>query len=109
MIDSWFQRYLRRPVDPGGLASRLGILRNGGDPQGVEADILASDEFWNRNGGNVVGFIQGMYSDILGRAPNRNEVRFWADRYLANSQNRSAVAREVLQMADRDRLRRRLN
>ena len=44
----------------------------------------------------------------LGREPNRNEVRIWADRYAVNRGNRSAVAREFLQAAARERLDRRL-
>src|SRR5262249_7777693 len=39
LIDSWFQRYLGRSVDPGGLSSRLALLRRGADPEEIEAAI----------------------------------------------------------------------
>jgi hypothetical protein len=96
MIDAWFRQYLRRSVDPGGLSSRLMLLRRGADPLDIEADIIGSGEYWERNGSNVVGFVRGLYADILGREPNRFEVRNWADRYAVNRGNRSAVARERL-------------
>ena len=99
MIDAWFQRYLGRSVDRGGLASRLMLLRQGADPQSIEADIIGSGEYWERNGSNVAGFIRGLYRDVLNRAPDRREVRGWAARYDANRGNRSAVAREFLQAA----------
>ncbi len=108
LIESWYQRYLGRSVDPGGLSSRLAVLRRGADPEEVEADIIGSGEYWERNGRNVAGFVRGLYADVLGREPNRNEVRIWADRYAVNRGNRSAVAREFLQAAARERLDRRL-
>jgi hypothetical protein len=102
MIDAWFQRYLGRSVDPGGLASRLTLLRQGADPQSIEADILGSGEYWQRNGSHVAGFIRGLYRDVLNRVPNARELRGWASRYDANRGNRSAVAREFLQAAQRE-------
>ena len=108
MIDAWFQRYLGRSVDRGGLASRLMLLRQGADPQSVEADIIGSGEYWERNGSNVEGFIRGLYRDLLDRDCTRDEVRIWAVRYIANERNRSAVAREFLQASLNERRQRHL-
>jgi hypothetical protein len=99
MIDAWFQRYLGRSVDRGGLDSRLALLRRGADPLDIEADIIGSDEYWNRNGRSVAGFVRGLYRDVLGRDPNAPEIRNWSARFTANRGNRSAVAREFLQAA----------
>ena len=102
MIDAWFRHYLGRSADPGGLSSRLTLLRRGADPEEIEANIIGSDEYWNRHNHNVVGFIRGLYNDILNREPNRDELRNWADRYVVNESNRSAVAREFLQAASHE-------
>jgi HEAT repeat protein len=107
MIDSWYRQYLGRSVDRGGLSSRLVLLRRGTDPEEIEADIIGSGEYWERHGSNVVGFVRGLYADVLGREPNRIEVRNWQDRYAVNRGNRSAVAREFLQAAAREQYRRR--
>ncbi len=103
MIDSWFQQYLRRPVDPGGLSSRLGLLRRGTDPQQIQADILGSGEYWDNNGSNPGGFIRALYNDILQREPTRQDMRYWLDRFQQNQGNRSAVALEFLQAVERGR------
>jgi hypothetical protein len=102
MVDAWFRRYLGRSVDPDGLAARLDILRRGVDPQEVEADIIGSGEYWERHGSNVVGFIRGLYNDVLNREPNALEQHNWQQRYGVNRANRSAVAREFLQAAARE-------
>ena len=69
----------------------------------MEADIIGSGEYWERNGRTVVGFVRGLYADVLNREANRGEVRVWAERYAINRGNRSAVAREFLQAAARER------
>jgi hypothetical protein len=99
MIDSWFRQYLGRSVDSGGLSSRLTLLRRGTDPEEIEANIIGSDEYWERHNHNVVGFVRGLYNDVLNREPNRDELRNWADRFVVNEGNRSAVAHEFLQAA----------
>jgi hypothetical protein len=103
MIDSWFRRYLRRSVDPGGLSARLTLLRQGADPLDIEADIIGSGEYWALNGSTVAGFVRGLYRDILQRDPNASEVRIWARRYAANRANRSAVAREFIVASEKER------
>jgi hypothetical protein len=108
LIETWYRRYLGRSVDPGGLAARLTLLRQGADPEGIEADIIGSGEYWERNGSNVEGFIRGLYRDLLDRDCTRDEVRIWAVRYIANERNRSAVAREFLQASLNERRQRHL-
>jgi hypothetical protein len=107
MIDAWFRQYLKRSVDQGGLASRIGLLRRGADPEDIQADIIGSGEYWERNGSNVVGFVRGLFIDTFGREPNRDEGRYWVERYAVNQANRSAVAHEFLQAAARQQLDRR--
>jgi hypothetical protein len=108
MIDSWFRRYLRRPVDSGGLSARLTLLRRGGDPLDIEADIIGSGEYWELHGSNVAGFVRGLYRDILQRDASLHEIRIWADRYIANEANRSAVGREFITASENERRNRHL-
>jgi hypothetical protein len=108
MIDSWFRRYLGRSVDSGGLSARLALLRRGGDPLDIEADIIGSGEYWERNGSNVAGFVRGLYRDILQRDARPYEIAIWARRYVANQANRSAVAREFIVASENERRNRNL-
>jgi hypothetical protein len=102
MIDAWYQRYLHRSVDPGGLTSRLDLLHQGADPESLEADIIGSGEYWENHGSNVIDFVRGLYADVLQREPERFEIRNWAERFDVNQGNRSAVAREFLDASGRE-------
>jgi hypothetical protein len=108
MIDSWYHRYLGRSVDSGGLSARLALLRRGADPLDIEADIIGSGEYWERNGSTVAGFVRGLYRDILQRDARPYEIAIWARRYVANEANRSAVAREFIGAAENERRNRHL-
>lgn len=66
LVDSWYVRYLGRHADPGGLAVHAEGLNQGADAALIEAAILVSPEYYNRNGGTEAGFITGLYRDAFG-------------------------------------------
>jgi hypothetical protein len=104
MVDSWYQRYLGRSVDPGGLNNFAGMLRRGSPPDEVQSIILGSDEFWNNNGGTPSGFIAGLYGVILNRQASVQEIAIWLRRYVQVRQNRSQVARDFIAAAQQELL-----
>jgi HEAT repeat protein len=104
LVDSWYQRYLGRSADRGGLASNVGLLQRGVSPEEVQGIILGSDEFWENSGGTVPRFVGGLYRVILNRDPTRREVEGWVRRYAVNRANRSAVAQEFLAAAQQELL-----
>jgi len=81
LVNSWYQQYLRRTVDPDGLSVWVNMLRNGVAQEEVQASILGSDEYWRQQGGRHSSWIVGLYRDVLGRQPSPQEVRIW-DRHL---------------------------
>src|SRR5262245_23138413 len=76
-VEGWYRQYLGRCADESGLRSWGGQLRCGKPPDCVLAGILASCEYYDRNGGCDAGFVKGLYRDRLGRCPSREEVRTW--------------------------------
>jgi hypothetical protein len=78
LVQSWYLRYLGRQADPCGLNHWVKHLRCGERPEEVEALILASDEYYHRNGCTPEGFVNGLYRDILGRSACPQEVHSWA-------------------------------
>jgi hypothetical protein len=76
-VEGWYQQYLGRCADPSGLNTWAGQLRCGKSPDCVLAGILASDEYYHRNGCCDAGFVKGLYHDRLVRCPSDPEVRQW--------------------------------
>jgi hypothetical protein len=95
LVDSWYRRYLGRPVDQVGLNSWLPYLNT----TNCEAGILGSWEYLNRNGGTAEGFVTGLYVDVLGRQPAVNEVQGWVVRLQQFGGDRTALADEFLRAA----------
>lgn len=80
MVTDWYHRYLNRAPDPGGLHAWVAALRCGTDPRDVEASILASEEYFCRYGHSEPGFVTGLYTNVLGRAPGAHEIENWTCR-----------------------------
>lgn len=101
-VDGWYRHYLGRCADPSGLRSWGGMLRCGKEPECVLAGILASDEYYHRNGCCPAGFVRGLYNDHLGRCASPAEVRQWVCE-LERCGCRDALARRFLAASRRER------
>lgn len=88
LVRGWYQLYLHRAPDPGGLAQWVGELRRGTDPEAVQATLLGSDEYYKTHGGTSQLWVSNMFKDLLGRPASLMELRLWT------SQLRSGVSRE---------------
>jgi hypothetical protein len=70
-VQQVYDKFLRRPVATGGLNTSLAVLAGGSTPEQFESTILASDEYFNKEGGGTnTGFLQALYPDVLGRPIN---------------------------------------
>jgi hypothetical protein len=98
LIDSWYHRYLRRHADATGLHDHARALRHGTPIEVVEASILASHEYYHRNGCTPEGFVAALYRDVLGRRASGHEFRRMVDCVL--SHGRQAAAMRVLNERD---------
>ena len=96
LVQSWYQRYLHRSVDPTGYQAWVGQLENGVPPRNVEAGILASDEYYQVHNSNAAQFIIGLHVDVLGRSPSRREVGIWLDKFEDFGGDRERLARVFL-------------
>lgn len=77
LVDSWYRRYVHRPIDDGGIQVYVGQLRNGVDPYDVEGAILGSAEYFVNHGSCPRRFISGLYEDVLGRSCQKWELDGW--------------------------------
>lgn len=91
IVNNLYIQLLGRTADSGGLSFWTSILQGGGTLETVEAGILASTEYINRAGSNIV---TSYYVQLLGRTPSSSELSFWNS--VLFTQGANAVALGIL-------------
>jgi hypothetical protein len=95
-LDQLYSKLLRRAVDAGGRAVWDAFLAHGGSLAQVEANILASPEYFQSQGGNSnAAWLQAVYQDVLGRALDPPGQTTWGDA-LGSGAGLLAVAGGIL-------------
>jgi hypothetical protein len=95
LVNGWYQTYLRRAADPGGLALNVAILGSSPD-EAAQAGILGSPEYFSLQGSNAAGFIDGLYLQLLGRATDAGGLAHW-EQLMANGFTDTQVAAAIMQ------------
>jgi subtilase family serine protease len=87
-----YLNYLGRSADQAGLAYWVTLMQVYGltDEQ-LEANFIASNEYYVHAGGTNVKWVDAMYVDLLGRAPDRQGEAYWVTQ-LALGVSRFTVA-----------------
>src|SRR5437764_1277321 len=60
LVDTWYVRYLGHCADPVGLSDHLRAIGHGTPLEVVEASILASPEYYARNGNTPEGYVAAL-------------------------------------------------
>jgi hypothetical protein len=103
IVDTWYRHYLGRVADQAGFDYWVPRLASQ-DPQQTLSELLASDEYYNRNGGTPDGLVLGLYRDVLGRTPAQlrpQDVDYWVNK-MAQYGSRGAMIGEFLHDANTD-------
>jgi hypothetical protein len=121
-VESFYHRFLNRTADPDGLNANLAFLQNGGQPatvsimaltgsnlnnsashegssQQLAASMLGSPEYFQKSGGTNDGFLNALYTDVLGRTIDPTGRAGW-DQMLAAGASRQDIASLVLLSAE---------
>jgi hypothetical protein len=102
--DAVYQSYLGRPADSTGQSYVSQLFQQGATSQQIKALVLASPEYFQKNGGTNDGFLAGLYRDVLG-VPLDDAGRATYGAQLAAGASRYDVALAVLRSpAAADRL-----
>ncbi|HEV3446786.1 MAG TPA: DUF4214 domain-containing protein [Gemmataceae bacterium] len=91
LVRTWYEKYLNREPDPDGLSTWVGALVSGQSPESVLAGILNSDEYYIRAGNTPDGFIQKLFTDVVGRQPTPRELDYWMNRLYQSGRQDTAM------------------
>jgi hypothetical protein len=95
-VQNLFQTLLKRSVGPGPVTAFTTMLAQGGTSDQIKAFILSSDEYFQtRGGGTNTGFLQAVYNDVLGRAPDPTGLQAFGTA-LANGVSRAQVVQVIV-------------
>jgi hypothetical protein len=97
-VDGLYLKVLNRPSDSGGRAAFVNVLQHGGTVDQVISAMVASSEFSADTGGTDTGFVQALYSRLLGRVASPGELAGWVS--VVPSLGRSGVANAFLRSGE---------
>jgi hypothetical protein len=99
VVDGIYSRYLHRRADPGGRASWVQRMADGMSENDVATAFINSVEYVTRRGSNGA-FVDGLYRDILGRAPDAGGMAAH-QAALQSGTTRAALTRTFLTSVER--------
>jgi hypothetical protein len=101
LVTTEFTTLLRRAPDIAGLNSFVNQLEQGMSPEAVEAAFASSSEFIMDHGNTAVGWLTGVYNDLLGRAPDVGGLNHWLMR-MGSGETAFQIAGEIATSAERE-------
>jgi hypothetical protein len=96
-----YSNLLGRAPDYSGFNYWLGQMESGVAPEAVESGIASSVEYIQNHGNDQVAWLDGLYQNLLGRAPDIDGVNHWLGN-LAASESAAGVAFEISTSAERE-------
>jgi hypothetical protein len=93
LVQNWYAHFLGRPRDQGS-SFWIDQLRQGQPPDTVLAQMLASQEYYDKAGASPQGFVQKLYVDLTGQPPPPEAMSYGVNRLYQSS--RQDVAHVLL-------------
>jgi hypothetical protein len=93
-VNQYYATFLHRAPDIGGQTAWVGAFLSGLSETDVMSGILGSTEYQASHGSNAA-FVNGLYSDVLGRSPDASGQAAWLQ-MLGSGATRQAVAQRLL-------------
>src|SRR5262249_32639624 len=98
-VDQCYAAYLHRAPDAPGRVAWVQAFLNGADETAVAVGFLTSDEY-RRSHADTAALLDGLYGDILGRAPDPVGLAAWP--LVEADRGRAAVANGILTSVEGD-------
>lgn len=85
LLDELYEVALGRSADGSGRTYWLEQIRNGAALDTIGASFYGSEEYYRRSGGTDQSFVESLYADVLGRAPDSGGRQYWLTRMAVDS------------------------
>jgi len=97
VVRGWYERFLEREPDPPSriwVEKLLRAQRNRLPHPGahVLAEILSTQEYYNKAGNTPEGFVNLLYRQLTGNSPLGGELRYWVNRVYREQRYDAAYA-----------------
>ncbi len=89
-LENFYRAYLQRVPSPGEIGYWLGMLLRGATLESVQAEFIASDEFFSRQGGTNRQWLDGLYGPVKNQVPSQE-----SEVYLQSLEQRTATRSEI--------------
>ncbi len=96
-----YAQFLGRAADAGGLAFWTSRMQSGLTDEQLEASFIGSNEYYQHTGGTNPLWVDAMYQDLLGHAPDPSGEVYWVQQ-LTNGVSRTSVAFGFAASAERE-------
>jgi hypothetical protein len=103
LVSADYDQYLGRSPDTDGLNYWIDQMQAGVSANAIAAAFLASGEAVSHDGGTSAGWIDGLYHDLLHRAPDAGGEQFWLGLLQAGA-SKDAVALDVARSFEHESL-----
>src|SRR5439155_12424530 len=98
-----YEQFLGRSPDLGGLEGWVDQLQNHGmSDEQLQAYFIGSAEYIQNHGGTGSAWVEGMYHDLLGRAPDAPGLQSWINELSSGRQTPLQVAYGFAASAERE-------
>jgi hypothetical protein len=77
VITEDYVQFLGRAPEAGAVDYWMGQIAQGASRADVAVGIVGSDEYYQNAGNDPVTFVENIYNDVLGRAPDNGELSYW--------------------------------
>jgi hypothetical protein len=95
LVAAQYATYLGRPASGGEIANWVNQFRGGVTDETFNSILLGSDEYFARRGGSNASWLNGVFADVLNRAPDPSTQAFFLGELQAG-QSRASVALQIL-------------
>lgn len=95
-IQQWYQQYLSRPATAREVSAWQLDIQRGKSMDDIQAGILSSSEYFERNNSDRDGYVRELYGELSGREPSGDQQRELREQLEKQKDVRLRFAQELM-------------